>query len=95
MKVESVKPEVPDITGYWIWRHDGKGNNGDLIIKSDGSVGHTVAWSGGKWKPEPKGGFWISFNGIDHHMYLKEDGKTLVLKTPARNPPSIATFEGK
>ena len=89
------KIRVADITGNWNWKHDGKHKNGDLIIHQNGTVAHKCGWTGGRWRHQADGTFWIDFNGIKHQMALTEDKQHLVLLQPFRNPPSVASLESR
>ena len=69
----SDKINMPDVCGKWDWMHDGINKNGDMILHKSGSLSHVCGWSGGHWKYQADGKFFIDFNNVKHVMALTED----------------------
>ena len=81
-----------DVTGKYIWMHDGVNKTGDICLHRNGDVTHEVGWTGGRWFTLPDGKLCIHFNNIKHIMVPTSDYKHLILIEPDRFPASVATF---
>ena len=80
------------IAGRWDWKQNGLHRNGDIILWPDGRLSHDCGWTGGNWNKQTDQKFKLVFNGVVHHMRLEESGRKLVLESPDRSVPSIASW---